>query len=79
VVEDLGLRLYEQARRRRGAESTGRAAGAGAASAAPSPPRPGRLALAAALALTWLLKLDVVLFGGIRTGPFFGLLRPRAK
>ena len=26
--------------------------------------------------LTWLLKLDVVLFGGIRTGPFFGLLRP---
>jgi hypothetical protein len=28
-------------------------------------------------ALTWLLKLDVVLFGGIRTGPFFGLLRPR--
>ena len=27
-------------------------------------------------ALTWLLKLDVVLFGGIRTGPFFGLLRP---
>jgi len=29
-----------------------------------------------ALALTWLMKLDVVLFGGIRTGPFFGLLRP---
>ena len=26
--------------------------------------------------LTWLLKLDVVLFGGVRTGPFFGLLRP---
>ena len=31
--------------------------------------------------LTWLLKLDVVLFGGIRTGPFFGLLEadPRAR
>ena len=29
--------------------------------------------------LTWLLKLDVVLFGGIRTGPFFGLLRPAAR
>ena len=27
-------------------------------------------------ALTWLLKLDVVLFGGIRTGPFFALVRP---
>jgi hypothetical protein len=28
-------------------------------------------------ALTLLLKLDVVLFGRIRTGPFFGLLEPR--
>ena len=25
------------------------------------------------------LKLDVVLFGGVRTGPFVGLLRPRAR
>ncbi len=41
-------------------------------------PRPGRFALGVAHALTWLLKLDVVLFGGIRTGPFFGLLRPAA-
>jgi hypothetical protein len=42
---------------------------------------PGRAALALAHALTWLLKLDVVLFGGIRTGPFFGLLRglPRGR
>jgi hypothetical protein len=40
-------------------------------------PPPGRAALALAQALTWLLKLDVVLFGGIRTGPFFGLLRAR--
>ena len=41
--------------------------------------KPGALAQAAARALTWVLKLDVVLFGGVRTGPFFGLLRPRAK
>jgi hypothetical protein len=34
--------------------------------------------VALATALTWLLKLDVVLFGGVRTGPFFGLLRPRS-
>jgi hypothetical protein len=32
-----------------------------------------------AQALTWLLKLDVVLFGGVRTGPFFGLLVPRER
>jgi hypothetical protein len=38
--------------------------------------RPGRLAIAAGGLLTFLLKLDVVLFGGVRTGPFFGLLRP---
>jgi hypothetical protein len=25
------------------------------------------------------LKLDVVLFGGVRTGPFFGLLVPRER
>jgi SAM-dependent methyltransferase len=73
VVEDLGLRLYEQARRRKREETSARSSRASAT----EPRRPGRLALAAALALTWLLKLDVVLFGGVRTGPFFGLLRPR--
>ncbi len=43
---------------------------------APAAPRkpPTRFELAVAMALTWLLKLDVVLFGGIRTGPFFGVL-----
>jgi SAM-dependent methyltransferase len=35
--------------------------------------------MAVAHALTWLLKLDVVLFGGVRTGPFFGLLVPRER
>ena len=41
--------------------------------AAGQPASPGRVLMAAATALTWLLKLDVVLFGGVRTGPFFGL------
>jgi hypothetical protein len=30
--------------------------------------------LAAVRALTWLMKLDVVLFGRVETGPFFALL-----
>jgi ubiquinone/menaquinone biosynthesis C-methylase UbiE len=92
IVEDLGLRLYEQARRRKGGGAPGHGHAhahdhghdhPGAAPVAPvegavvGGARPGRVALALAEALTWLLKLDVVLFGGIRTGPFFGLLRPR--
>jgi hypothetical protein len=72
VVEDLGLRLYEQARRKRG--SAGKDPGPSSRALAARRPHP--VALAAARALTWLLKLDVVLFGGVRTGPFFGLLRP---
>ena len=83
VVEDLALRLYEQAGRRR-AGGVGRRPAAGHAEGhahpapgdAPPTPAPGRLAIAFALGLTWLLKLDVVILGGIRTGPFFGLLRP---
>jgi SAM-dependent methyltransferase len=87
VVEDLLLRLYEQARRRRGAGGAGAAdgrtdgtdghehgEGGGKVVGAVAP---GRVTLALAMVLTWLLKLDVVFFGGIRTGPFFGLLRPR--
>src|SRR5439155_331598 len=108
VVEDLGLRLYEQARRKRarrteakggrgGPESPPRSiasansfrASVGGLGGPESPPsliasansfrasvKTGRLALAAARALTWLLKLDVVLFRGVRTGPCVGLLRP---
>ena len=78
VVEDLGLRLYEQARRRKSRPPEA-AGGRSAHSLRASGRAPGALALAAARALTWVLKLDVVLFGGVRTGPFFGLLRPRAK
>jgi ubiquinone/menaquinone biosynthesis C-methylase UbiE len=40
---------------------------------------PGRGALALAHGLTWLLKWDVVLFGGVRTGPFFARLEPLAR
>jgi SAM-dependent methyltransferase/uncharacterized protein YbaR (Trm112 family) len=85
VVEDLGLRLFEQARRRgRGSETpSGHGHGHGDGHGhehgpVKAAPAPGRLMIGAATALTWFLKLDVVLFGGIRTGPFFGLLRPRA-
>ena len=74
VIEDLMLRLYEGARRRRA--GAGPATSVHTGEAALPAPRPGRAALALALALTWLMKLDVVLFGGVRTGPFFGLLRP---
>ena len=74
VVEDLGLRLFEQARRR---GKPARAAPHHHATAAGATPSPGRLLIGVATALTWLLKLDVVVLGGVRTGPFFGLLRPR--
>jgi hypothetical protein len=86
VVEDLGLRLFEQWRRSRvrrplapGAPPAAAADGHGHHLHA-APPRPEPKALvAAARGLTWLLKLDVVLFGGVRTGPFFGLLVPRER
>jgi SAM-dependent methyltransferase/uncharacterized protein YbaR (Trm112 family) len=78
LVEDLGLRLLEQRRRRR-AGSAEPAQGPGPAVRVGDRPGPGRTALAVARGVTWLLKLDVVLFGGIRTGPFFGLLVPERR
>jgi hypothetical protein len=82
VVEDLGLRLFEQWRRRGEAAKTPAVPDAhghahGAVTVGTSRPSPALMAVAHAL--TWLLKLDVVLFGGIRTGPFFGLLVPRER
>jgi SAM-dependent methyltransferase len=88
VVEDLGLRLVEHWRRRRSHEHTHPPSPSGVQPSPPTPlpegegrviggQPPGRIAFGLALALTWLLKLDVVLFGGIRTGPFFGLLQTR--
>jgi SAM-dependent methyltransferase len=79
VVEDLLLRLYEQRKRKadKASEAKGHAHDHGHAHGrAVEGARPGRIALGIAQVLTWFLKLDVVLFGGIRTGPFFGLLRP---
>ena len=76
VVEDLLLRLYEQRRRGPAAAREMKVhAHAGEHATSAEAPPPGRFLLAVAQALTWILKLDVVLFGGIRTGPFFGLLR----
>ncbi|HET6899728.1 MAG TPA: class I SAM-dependent methyltransferase, partial [Vicinamibacteria bacterium] len=90
VVEDLGLRLFEQWRRRgvkaEAADAhqphahdshTHEAHAHGGSTIGTSRPSPALLAVAHAL--TWLLKLDVVLFGGVRTGPFFGLLVPRER
>jgi ubiquinone/menaquinone biosynthesis C-methylase UbiE len=78
VVEDLVLRLVEQRRKRKGAAGNGHAHDPAPASGgrigAPAPAWP---VMAVARVLTWILKLDVVLFGGIRTGPFFALLVPR--
>jgi SAM-dependent methyltransferase len=76
VIEDLGLRLVEQWRRRRTDTDAHAAGGSGRET---PPAMPGRFALAVGHALTWLLKLDVVLFGGIRTGPFFARVEPRAS
>lgn len=84
VVEDLLLRLYEQRKRSRKAtdendnENDNENAHEHEHGRVVEGARPGRVALGIAHVLTWFLKLDVVLFGGIRTGPFFGLLRPVA-
>ena len=88
VVEDLGLRLFEQLRNRKKAappshehehehgaehahEPGARTLGA---------PMPGRGQLLVGRLLTAVLRLDMFLFGRVRTGPFFGLIRavPRA-
>jgi SAM-dependent methyltransferase len=84
VIEDLLLRLYEHAWRREPPEpAPGHEPVDAHESEAPSgaigSPTPGRPALAIAFALTLLLKLDVLLFSRIRTGPFFALLEPRPR
>jgi SAM-dependent methyltransferase len=88
VVEDLLLRLWEQRKRKRAGTSEPVPASEPAGPSRDphhdhhhaSAPRPhGRAALLVAQVLTWVLKLDVVLFGGVRTGPFFGLLVPAPR
>lgn len=78
VIEDLLLRLVE--RFRNGTPMSH------AHEHAPLPtegvpksiggPPPGRFAFFVAQALTQLLKLDILFWSGVRTGPFFGLLEP---
>ena len=75
MIEDLGLRLYERARAKPAAQREDNQPAGEHDHPVPAE-LPGRATLAVAALLTWLLKLDVVLFGGVRTGPFFGLLRP---
>jgi ubiquinone/menaquinone biosynthesis C-methylase UbiE len=72
VVEDLLLPIYKH-RRARADPAPARPSGP----ALPAGRRPGRAVLALGGILTWILKLDVVFFGGVRTGPFFALLEPR--
>jgi SAM-dependent methyltransferase len=76
VIEDLLLRLYQGRHAAPAVASNGAPAPATTPTSLTPAPRPTAFALAIGAGLTWLLKLDVVLFGGIRTGPFFGLIRP---
>jgi SAM-dependent methyltransferase len=88
VIEDLVLRLIEQRRRRRDgtagptrghAHDHGQGGEMAPAARLTGGPRPSALAVGVASVLTWLMKLDVVLFGRVRTGPFFGRLEPVAR
>jgi ubiquinone/menaquinone biosynthesis C-methylase UbiE len=71
IIEDLLLPLYTHSRRTEAAPP--RPSGP----ALPAGRRPGRAVLALGEVLSWILKLDVVLFGSVRTGPFFALLEAR--
>lgn len=79
LIEDILFRMYERLRDRlrnqRRSDGSVRASGSGAGSGLGSRP-PGRIVIAVASLLTWLLKLDVVLFGGVRTAPFFARIEP---
>ena len=84
VVEDLLLRMVEQWRRRRTSTDVHvhehvHVHGDGPGDGHGGPAMPGRVAMAVGHMLTWVLKLDVVLFGGIRTGPFFACVEPRGS
>jgi SAM-dependent methyltransferase len=95
VVEDLGLRLFEQYRKKRRPQTPPgqgqrepSASTSGPGDAVPAAPAstpalggamPSARLLAIARALTWVLRLDMALFGRVRTGPFFGLIRPQAR
>jgi hypothetical protein len=92
VVEDLGLRLFEQLRNRKKTPSAAHAHGhdhhdehaheppPGGEPRTLGAPMPGSGQLLIGRLLTVILRLDMFLFGRVRTGPFFGLIRavPRA-
>lgn len=82
VVENLLVRMGEHWLARRAAR---RAAAAGrdidrndaareARTAAKARARQGTAVRGALVAVTWLMKLDILLFGRVRSGPFFALL-----
>ena len=77
VVEDLGLKILEQRKRRRSAPGE---SGGPRDKATPrhivGRPAPSAGALFVARGLTRILMLDVAFFGRVRTGPFFGVLSP---
>jgi ubiquinone/menaquinone biosynthesis C-methylase UbiE len=79
VIEDLLLPIVEQnIYKRRPLKTPSKVAGDPSSDEAPSRsarPNVGRWAHGPLLLATALMKLDVELFGGIRTGPFFLLLR----
>jgi hypothetical protein len=74
VIEDLLLPLVEHNFWRRGKESKG-VSTTGEPVATTDRPNVGRWAHGPLALATALMKLDVALFGRIRTGPFFLLLR----
>jgi SAM-dependent methyltransferase len=84
VVENLIARIAEQALARRARRRLQRS-GAGEAAADAASIKEARLgakrrveqrgaAYVAIRALTWLMKLDILLFGRVESGPFFALL-----
>jgi ubiquinone/menaquinone biosynthesis C-methylase UbiE len=78
LVENIGIRVAERALGRREARRTAERAGADEARLARTAAKE-RLArrgavLASMRALTYVMRLDLLLFGRIRSGPFFALL-----
>ena len=80
VIEDLLLRIVEQIRRGKAPASHAPAENPHETGARTiGAPAPGFFLLAVARALTLLLKLDILFFSRVRTGPFFALLVPRPR
>jgi SAM-dependent methyltransferase len=85
LVENIGLRVAERALGRREARRSGATSdGAGsdearlARTAAKERLATRGAVLASMRALTWVMRLDILLFGRIRSGPFFVLLERTA-